>query len=83
VAPFLIELRLAEHADVNLRRHLIRILGFVLAVPAADRFYILLERFKEVLPSRGYVSAESLRVIISAKQNKMIQMQKCLSVVAE
>ena len=60
MVPFLIELRLAEHAGVNLRRHLIRILGFVLAIPVSDRFYILLECFKEALPSRGYVSAESL-----------------------
>jgi hypothetical protein len=53
MVSFLVELRLAKHADVDLRSHLIGIFGFVLAVPTADRSYVVTEVGEELLPGHG------------------------------
>ena len=73
VVPFLIELRLAQHADVNLRGHLIGVLRLVLAVPSADRLDVLFEVGEESFSRSRYVPAESSRVVILAEEHEMIQ----------
>jgi hypothetical protein len=78
MVPFVIELRLAEHTDVNLRGYLIWVLSLVFAVPAAYRFHILAKVRKEALARRGDVPAERSGVVVSTEQHEMIQLQKSL-----
>src|SRR5215469_5087044 len=74
MVSFLVELWLAKHADVDLRSYLIGVFGFMLAVPTADRFYVVTEVGEELLPGRGYVSAESSGVVVSSEEDEMIQL---------
>jgi hypothetical protein len=84
MVSFLIELRVAEDADVNLRGYLKWIRGAVISVPPANRLHILSEVGEELLSRRRNVSAECHGVVGSAKQDEMIQLQQSLqSLVAE
>jgi hypothetical protein len=84
MVSFMIELWLAQHANVNLRGHFIRVLGFVLAVPSPDRLDVMFEVGEESFSRGGYVPAESSRVVIGAEQYEMIQLQESFEpVIAE
>jgi hypothetical protein len=78
MVAFLIELRLAQHADVNLRSDLIGILRLVLAVPPADRADVSLKVCEEPFSRGRYVPGESPRVVIVAEEHEMIQLQESL-----
>ena len=73
MVSFLIELRIAEHADINLRRYLKWIRRPMLSVPAPNRFHILSEVGEEPLPRRRDVSDECSGIVTSTEQHEVIQ----------
>ena len=60
---FLIELWLAKHADVDLRRDLVRVLRLMLAIPTADRLYIAMEIIEKLPSGHSDVPTERARII--------------------
>ena len=73
---FLVELWLAQHADIHLRRDLIRVFRLMFAIPAADWFDIPVKIREE--PSSRYldVSAESTCIISSSEKHQMVEVQE-------
>ncbi len=84
VIPLLIQLRLAEHADINLRRYLVGVFSPMLAIPPADGFDVSAKIREELLASRRDVLTVGAGVISPAKQHEMVELQQHLeSFVAE
>ena len=65
--PLLIQLRLAEHADINLRRDLAGIFPLMLAIPPADGLDVSAQIGEELLARYGDVSTVCAGVISSGR----------------
>ena len=72
----LIELWLAEYAHVDLRRDLIRVLRFMLAIPTAKRLYVSTEVIEELPSGRGDVLTELARIISPTEQHEVVELQQ-------
>ena len=73
---FLKELWLAEHAHVDLRGDLIRVLRLMLAIPTADRPYISKEVKEELLSRQSDVPIKSVRIISATEQHEVVELQE-------
>ena len=73
---FLKELWLAQHAHVDLRRDLIRVLRLMLAIPPADRLYILTEVIEELPSGPCNVPTERARIVRPPEQHEVVELQK-------
>jgi len=73
---FLIELWLAKHAHVDLRRDLIRVLRCMLAIPPADRLYISTEVIEELPSGKSNVLTERVRIISPTEQHEVVELQE-------
>ena len=73
---FLIELWLAKHADVDLRRDLVRVLRLMLAIPTADRLYIAMEIIEELPSGHSDVPTERARIISPTEQHVVVELQE-------
>ena len=78
MVPLLIQLRLAEHADINLRRDLVGVFSSMPAIPPADGLHVSAKIGEELLARRGDVSTVGAGVISSAEQHEVIELQQRL-----
>lgn len=73
---FLKQLRLAQHADVDLRRDLIWVLRLMLAIPTPDRLDVSAEVIEELPPSRRDVPTESTPIVSPPQQHEVVELQQ-------
>src|ERR1039457_1240520 len=73
---FLKELWLAEHAHIDLRGDLVRVLRLMLAIPTADRPYILKEVKEELVSGQSDVPTKSAWIIPAAEQHEVVELQE-------
>jgi hypothetical protein len=67
-----VQLWLAKHAHVDLGRNLIRILRLMIAVPAANRLYVLAEVIEELPWGYRDVATERARIVAPTQQHEVV-----------
>ena len=73
---FLIELWLAKHARVDLRRDLVWVLRLMFAIPAPDRLDVSTEVIEELPSGHSNMPIERAQIVPPTEQHEVVELQE-------